>query len=143
MAIQAFISHSWGYSDHYKTLADWIFTKPWYDQFGQWIQFRDTSVPRNDPVHVASELALAQALDHRIRLSHVVVAPAGLYATHSRWIKFELDTANLFNIPVVQVNPWGQERKSGIVQNAADHEAGWNSQTVINAVWNAVGSRQF
>jgi len=27
--IHVFISHSWAYSEHYDTLAEWVFTNSW------------------------------------------------------------------------------------------------------------------
>jgi hypothetical protein len=51
--IHVFISHAWSYSEHYKTLSDWIFKESW--KYGDTISldFRDYSVPKDDPIHDA------------------------------------------------------------------------------------------
>ena len=51
--IHVFISHSWSYSGHYQTLSEWIFGEDW--SVGQAaIDFRDFSVPKDDPIHDAN-----------------------------------------------------------------------------------------
>jgi hypothetical protein len=51
--IHVFVSHSWSYYDHYDTLSNWIFNRNW--SVGQAsLDFRDFSVPRNDPIHNAT-----------------------------------------------------------------------------------------
>jgi hypothetical protein len=139
MPINVFISHAWDHSGHYNTLAQWVFGTLWNNQAGQRLYFEDTSIPKSDPVHVRGWAAIAQALANRIANSDVLVAPAGVYASHSDWIKFELHTARKYGIPIIQVNPRGQQRMSLIVKHAADHEVGWTGQSVVNAILKAVG----
>jgi len=51
--IHVFISHSWSYSGHYQTLADWIFKQSW--RIGQAsLYLHDYSVPKTDPILNAS-----------------------------------------------------------------------------------------
>ncbi len=71
--IHVFISHSWTYSGHYETLASWVFNESW--SVGQAsLDFRDYSVPRNDPIHNASTAkALREAINQKISRCHVVV----------------------------------------------------------------------
>jgi hypothetical protein len=136
MPINVFISHAWDHSGHYDTLAGWIFTTLWKNQAGQRLYFEDTSIPKSDPVHALGWAAIAQALANRIATSHVMVAPAGVYASDSDWIKFELRTAGSYGVPIIQVNPRGQQRLSLIVKQAADHEVGWTGQSVVKAILN-------
>ncbi|MFA6971204.1 MAG: TIR domain-containing protein [Gallionella sp.] len=133
--IHIFISHAWAHSHHYDTLANWIFGEPW--SVGQAsLDFRDYSVPKNNPIlNVSNTSALQDAINNQISRSHVVVIPSGMYATHSNWIQKEIDGAKLYNKPILAVNPWGQERKAGVVLNNADSGVGWNKQPVINAIW--------
>lgn len=78
--MNVFISHSWSYSGHYERLAEWIFEVPWSID-GQTIRFFNTSVPRDNPIHFASnETTLKQAIYQRITNSHVLVIPTGMYA---------------------------------------------------------------
>ena len=133
--IHIFISHSWTYSDHYNTLASWIFDQNW--SVGQAsLDLRDFSVPRDDPIHNAStERQLREAIFRQIVRSHVVVIPTGMYANYSKWIRKEIDGANQGAKPILAVNPWGQLRTSSIVSAAATETVGWNSKSVIAGIW--------
>ncbi len=139
MPINVFISHAWDHSGHYDTLAGWVFGTIWNNQAGQRLYVEDTSIPKSDPVHARGWGAIAQALTNRIAMSHVLVAPAGVYASHSDWIKFELRTASSYGIPIIQVNPRGQQHLSLIVKQVADHKVGWTGPSVVNAILKAVG----
>jgi hypothetical protein len=133
--IHVFISHAWSYSGHYDTLASWIFGEPW--SVGQAsLDFRDHSIPRDSPIHnVTSTAQLQAAIFNQIARSHVVVIPSGMYANYSKWIQKEIDGAKGYGKPIVAVNPWGQEKKSGVVLSNADIGVGWNKQPVIRAIW--------
>jgi len=89
--IHVFISHAWSYSDHYNTLADWIFNGNW--SVGQVsLQFNDYSVPKNDPIHNAvNDSQLKSAIYNQISRSHVIVIPSGMYANYSKWIKITVN----------------------------------------------------
>ena len=58
-----------------------------------------------------------------------------MYATYSNWIQKEIDGAKAYGKPIVAVNPWGQQRKAGVVLSNADIGAGWNKQPLIDAIW--------
>ena len=70
--IHVFISHSWAYSKHYDSLSDWIFNGNW--RVGQAsLDLRDYSVPKNDPIHDASnDSQLRTAIYDKISRSHGV-----------------------------------------------------------------------
>ena len=133
--IHIFISHSWSHSGHYRTLSDWIFNENW--RVGQAsLDLRDYSVPRNDPIHNAnSDAALRTAIYDKIGRAHIVVIPTGMYVTHSKWIKEEIEAANYHNKPILAVNPWGQERRASVVVNNATKLVGWNKQPIIDEIW--------
>lgn len=134
--IHVFISHSWAHSGHYETLADWIFNRNW--SVGQAsLNLRDFSVPRDDPIHNApDERRLREAIFAQISRSRIVIIPTGMYANYSYWIQKEIDGSNQKGKPILAVNPWGQQRTSSIVSGAAAETVGWNSQSVINGIWN-------
>jgi hypothetical protein len=133
--IHVIISHAWSCSDHYDTLADWIFNGNW--SAGHASQdFRDYSVPRHDPIHNASnDSQLRAALNDKISRSHVIVIPTGMYANNSKWIQKEIDGAKDYSKPILVINPSGAQRTSNVVSNAANETVGWNKETVVNAIW--------
>lgn len=133
--LTVFISHSWSYPGHYEKLAEWIFESPWQVD-GTPIEFSDLSVPKDDPIHFAeNDRQLRDAIFARIAQTHVVVIPTGMWATHSKWINKEIEGAGQYQRPILAVNPWGQERKSANVIEAASKTVGWTKEGVINGVW--------
>lgn len=134
--IHVFISHSWRYSNHYNTLASWIFEENW--RSGQEsLKFLDYSVPANDPIHGANnDRQLLDAINNKISRSHVIVIPTGMYVNYSKWIQKEITSAKNYGKPILAVNPWGQERKASIVANNASDYAGWNKEPLVSKIWN-------
>ena len=133
--IHVFISHAWAYSDHYDKLAEWIFSESW--SVGQAsLDFRDFSIPKDNPIHnVSSTKMLQDAIFNQIARSHVVVIPSGMYTHYSKWIQKEIDGAKYYSKPILAVNPWGQQKKAGVVLSNADDGVGWNKQPLIAAIW--------
>ena len=137
ITINIFISHSWSYSNHYERLYSWIC-------YGRWsvnnrqdrLIFLDWSVPRDDPIHNArSERELKERIYEQINEADVVIIPTGMYASYSRWIQKEIEGATYFGVPILAVNPWGQQRNSSTVETAAIKSVGWQSQSVANGIW--------
>ena len=58
----------------------------------------------------------------------MIVIPLGMYANYSKWIQKEIDGANCYAKLILSVNPWGQERRSSVVVDAAKETVGWNRQ---------------
>lgn len=140
--IHIFISHSWTYSVHYATISSWLSNKSW--RCGQAsLQFLDYSVPKDDPIHNArTDAALRNAIYDKIGRCHVIVIPTGMYASHSKWIKKEIEGAKHYSKPVLAVNPWGQQRTSSVVSANADKLVGWNSKSVVDGVWDLYYNRR-
>jgi hypothetical protein len=133
--VHVFISHSWAYSKHYECLANWVFERSWRSGQAS-IRFCDFSVPRSDPIHNApTDRQLREAIYGKIRRSHVVVIPTGMYASYSRWIQKEVEGAIVYGKPILAVNPWGQERKSSVVHASASRYVGWNAKSVAQGIW--------
>lgn len=133
--IHVFISHSWSYSEDYEKLEQWIFHEKWSSGQAS-LDFRNYSVPKNDPIHNANNTEkLRAAIYGQISRSHVIVIPTGMYATHSKWIQEEINGANFYNKPILAVVPRGQERRSGVVVDSAHREVGWTKDGVVAAIW--------
>ena len=133
--IHVFISHSWSYSDHYDTLASWIFDERWSSGQAS-LKLLDYSVPKDDPIHNArTQRELQDAIFAKISRSHVIVIPTGMYANYSKWIGKEIAGAKGYEKPILAVNPWGQQRTASTVSAAAGMTVGWNSKSVIGGIW--------
>ena len=133
--IHIFISHAWAYSNHYNTLSDWVFNVSW--SIGQAsLDFRDYSVPKHDPIHNANnDTQLKNANYDKISRSHVIVLSTGIYANYSKWLKKEIEGSTGYGIPILAVNPNGQQRVSGLVAENADEQVGWSKKSVVNGIW--------
>ena len=139
MYMNVFISHSWAHSDDYDTLSEWIFGRYWViDPEGSRtpVRFGNTSIPKDNPIHYASNVGqLRDAIFGRILSSDVVVIPTGMYSTYSRWIQQEIDGAQAYYKPILAVVPRGQIKNASVVSDAAQETVGWTAQSVVGAVW--------
>lgn len=124
-----FISHSWTYSDHYERIESFLRHE------GIW--YYNHSVPKDDPIHTTgSDKELRDAIEAKIKGCSCVIILAGVYATYSKWINIEIDLAQKYNKPIIAVEPWGAERTSSVVKDAATTIVGWTAKSVANAVRN-------
>ena len=79
---------------------------------------------------------MRNAIEAKIKGCSCVIILAGVYATYSKWINIEIELAKKYNKPIIAVEPWGSERTSVVVKNAANAIVGWNAKSVANAVRN-------
>ena len=124
-----FISHSWAYGDAYDRLVEMLDAAPNF-------QYKNYSVPKNDPVHNAPNVnALYEAIKKQMVFCDVVLIMAGKYATYSKWIKREIEIAKeVYTKPLVAIRPWANEQVSSVVSSAADKLVGWNTSTIVSAI---------
>jgi len=126
-----FISHSWSYGDQYDRLEELLQNRGYFD-------FKNYSVPQDDPIHTSgTDKELRQAIYNQILPCSVVLILAGVYASHSKWIKVEIDIAKKdfpTPKPIVAIKPWGSERTSTVVKDNADCVVGWNTNSIVEAI---------
>ena len=135
LSVSVFVSHSWKHSNHYDKIKEWVFDDDWQVD-GLPLVFRNTSVPKDSPIHHArNDRELANAIFERIKASDVVLIPTGMYSTHSKWIKIEIWGVNKLKVPIVGVNPWGQQRKSSVVAHHAKDVIGWKQSSIGTVFW--------
>ena len=80
---------------------------------------------------------LSEAIKRKIQPTQVVVILAGVYATYSKWINKEIDIAqNAFTsaTPILSIQPWGAEKTSKVVKDAANRIVGWNTDSIVGAI---------
>ncbi|MFQ5668139.1 MAG: TIR domain-containing protein [Candidatus Binatia bacterium] len=125
-----FISHSWSYADEYDRLLDLLNAAPNF-------QYKNYSVPKNDPVHNApNTAALERAIENQMRFCDVVLIMAGKYATFSEWIQREIHIAKGYTWvkPIVAIRPWASQQVSTVVSNAADRLVSWSTSSIVSAI---------
>jgi hypothetical protein len=122
-AYPVFISHAWKHNDEYYRLAKMLDEAPNF-------KWRNCSVPEHDPL----QGDLEEGLRKQIRPASVVLILAGIYATHSDWIQFEIDFASGLDKSIVGLKPWGSDRIPANVDAAAAEMVGWNTSTIVDAI---------
>ena len=126
-----FISHSWAYGRQYDGLVNLL-------RKDSSFQFRNYSVPKDDPIHDASnDRQLREAIRRKMQPCSVILILAGIYVNYSKWINKEIDlTKTGFSTPkpIIAVKYWGSKRTSIPVKNKAQAVVKWNSRSIINAI---------
>jgi hypothetical protein len=131
MSYNLFISHSWTYSDQYEQLLRLLNQDSYFS-------YKNYSVPKHDPIHNSpSQAQLKEAIRSQMANASSVLILAGVYATYSKWINIEIDLAkNGFLTPkrVIAIEPWGAERTSQVVKDAADVIVKWQTSSIVKAI---------
>lgn len=126
-----FISHSWTYSDAYEKLIGLLDNDSNFS-------YKNYSVPKDDPIHTkGTDKELYQAIKNQMSSCSVVLILAGVYASYSKWINKEIIIAQEeFSTPkkIIAIEPWGSEKTSTVVKDAADKIVKWNSSSIISAI---------
>lgn len=132
-----FISHAWRYSEHYKKVVQWINEA----QDEKKLNWKNYSVPKHnpllDPDDDNDKQKLKNELDEQIRPVSLVIVLAGMYATYSDWIDYEINTAVSYDKYIIGAKPWGQERIPSVVSENSNVMVGWNKDSIINAILNS------
>lgn len=128
MTYNLFISHSWTYSNAYEGLIRLLDAKSYFS-------YKNYSVPKNDPIHNAYyDYQLREAIRRQMQNASCVLILAGVYATYSKWINIEIELARSMGKRIIAIQPWGAERTSAVVKNAADTIVGWNTNSIVTAI---------
>jgi cysteine synthase len=128
MTYNLFISHSWTYSDAYEKLVSMLNSNSYFS-------YKNYSVPKNDPIHNATyDYQLKAAIRNQMQHASCVLIMAGVYSTYSKWINIEIQLAKEMGKTIIAIEPWGSQRTSTTVKQAADKIVGWNSNSIISAI---------
>ena len=117
-----FISHFWTYVNDLKLLRNLLESRGYFC-----VEFPE--FPPTDSVNSMNTYYIRQRISERIAISDIVLGIAGIYASCSDWMKWELDKAAEKGIPIIGVIPRGQERIFSIVSNRAIEIVHCNTKT--------------
>ena len=135
MTYHLFISHSWTYSTQYDGLKNLLDV---YANGHPSFNYVDYSVPKDDPVHTNGTVRqLEAAIKNHMQPAQVVIVLAGVYASYSKWIDKEIKIAQIGftnSKPILAIEPYGSERTSATVKEAADKIVGWRTSSIVNAI---------
>lgn len=122
-----FISHSWQYTNTLEVLRNLI------DERGYFNSTYEEST-KDKPVNSDDESYVKRMLAQKIGNSNVILTLAGVYASHSSWMQWELDKAIELGVPIIGVIPRGQERISAIVSSRSVVDIKWNTESIVSAI---------
>ena len=126
-----FISHAWTYSDAYENLVKLLRKRAYF-------QYSNYSVPKDDPLHTSgTDKELYEAIKNKMSPCNAVLILAGVYGSYSKWINKEIKIAQTgFKTAksIIAIEPWGSQKTSAKVKNAADKIVGWNTESIVSAI---------
>jgi hypothetical protein len=122
-----FISHSWAYIDDLNSLKRLLENRGYFN-----VQFEEATP--DVPINSDNAYYIRQRLKQKITNSDVILGIAGIYASHSEWMAWELDKAIELGKPIIGVVPRGAERISTVVSSRANEVVRWNTDSIVAAV---------
>ena len=126
-----FISHSWTYSDAYEKLITLL-------DSAEDFSYKNYSVPKDNPIDNAkNDKELKAAIKNQMQSASVVLILAGVYSSFSKWIDAEIELAQdgfTSAKKIIAIEPWGSEKTSVKVKNAADEIVKWQTSSIVAAI---------
>lgn len=122
-----FISHSWAHSADLKNLQSLLNSRGYFN-----VEF--TEVSKDVPINSENATYIKSILKSKIVNSNVVLALAGVYASYSDWMLWEMDTAINNDVPIIGIIPRGQERISQEVNKRSKTDVRWNTESIVEAI---------
>lgn len=123
-----FISHAWKYGDDYTRLKRLLDNAPYF-------YYRNYSAPEDKPLSLsnpyASDYEIKNAIDKKIAPVNCVIILGGMYAKR-KWMQYELQSAQIYNKPIIVIAPWGQERIPLELQKYP--LVRWNTSSIVDAI---------
>lgn len=87
-----------------------------------------------EPIDSDNATYIKSRLRQKISDSDIVIGLAGVYASHSDWMVWELDTALNKDIPIIGVIPRGNVRSSTAVTSRSKEDVRWNTESIVAAI---------
>lgn len=122
-----FISHSWDHVDDLKNLRNLLEKRVYFH-----VEFEEASP--EERINSENSAYIKRRLKEKISNSDIVLGIAGMYASYSDWMKWELDTAIAEEVPIVGVIPRGQKRISKVVTDRSVEDVHWNIESIVDAI---------
>lgn len=122
-----FISHAWRYSERYERMIRFLSAAPHFI-------YANHSVPVDRAFGRMGIAQLKEQLREQIRPVEVVIIIGGMYVSHSDWIQFEIDYAELLGKPILGIRPRGAQVMPAAVTRAADEVVNWSTDSIVSAI---------
>ncbi len=122
-----FISHSWNYDDVLQNLKNLLDSRGYFPA-------EYTQVEKTHPINSGYASVIKKQITRRLEDSDIVLAIAGVYASYSDWMQWEMDMAKELGLNIVGVIPRGQERVSTQVYSRSIVDVRWNTESIVDAI---------
>ncbi|UDQ98947.1 TIR domain-containing protein [Lentisphaerota bacterium WC36G] len=122
-----FISHAWDHDNDLKDLQDLLNKRGYFN-----VEFKE--VTKDDPIDSENAKYIKRVLSNKIEESDIILGLAGMYASYSDWMEWELDKALEKGKNIIGVIPWGQQKTSNTVTERSKEDVRWNTDSIVNAI---------
>lgn len=122
-----FISHRWEYNDMLQNLKNLLNERGYFS--AEYYQ-----IEKDYPINSENASVIKANITKRLKESDVVLAIAGVSASYSEWMQWEMDKALELGLKIVGVIPKGNERISQEVYKRSIEDVRWNTESVVNAI---------
>lgn len=124
-----FISHSWDHNDVLQDLKTLLNSRGYFPA-------EYTQIEKDCPINSERASVIKANITKRLEQSDVVLAIAGIYASNSDWMQWEMDKAKELGLYVIGVIPRGQEHISQEVYSRSVKDVRWNADSIVDAIRN-------
>ena len=93
-----------------------------------------TQIEKDCPIDSEKAWVVKANITKRLQESDVLLAIAGVYASYSEWMQWEMDKAKELGLRVIGVIPRGQEHISHEVFNRSAIDVHWNANSIVDAI---------
>ena len=122
-----FISHRWEYDNLLQNLKNLLNERGYFS--AEYYQ-----IEKDCPINSKNASVIKANITKRLKESDVVLAIAGVSASYSEWMQWEMDKASELGLKIVGVIPRGNERISQEVYKRSVEDVRWNTESVVEAI---------
>ena len=122
-----FISHRWEYDNLLQNLKDLLNERGYFS--AEYYQ-----IEKDSPINSENASVIKANITKRLKETDVVLAIAGVSASYSEWMQWEMDKALELGLKIVGVIPRGNERISQEVYKRSVEDVRWNTESVVEAI---------
>lgn len=122
-----FISHRWEYDNLLQNLKNLLNERGYFS--AEYYQ-----IEKDSPINSENASVIKANITKRMKESDVVLAIAGVSASYSEWMQWEMDKALELGLKIVGVIPRGNERISQEVYKRSIIDVRWNTESVADAI---------
>lgn len=121
-----FISHTWKYNEHKRILRFLDETEDF--------SYSNYSISEEKAVFGLNDNELSDKIRSHIRLSQIILIPAGMEVNHRRYLQFELEVAQEMRKPIIGIMPYRKKRRPKLITDAAIDNVYWIRKSIVEAI---------